>query len=82
MNLGLHIIKNPVGTYHFVGNVPIYLSFERKNGDDISPFEADSLMSSNYPGMVKKRYGIQTKTWEKREDAIKEANELGYEVDD
>ena len=27
MNLGLHIIKNPKGTYHFVGNVPIELAF-------------------------------------------------------
>ena len=82
MNLGLHVLKNPVGTYHFVGSVPICLSFERKNGEDISSFEADRLLESNYPEMVKKRYGIQTKTWKKKEDAIKTAIELGYEVID
>ena len=82
MDLGLHILHNPAGTYHFVGTVPICLSFERKNGEDVSPFEADRLLHSNYPEMVKKRYGIQTKTWKTKIEAIKAADRLGYKVID
>jgi hypothetical protein len=78
MNLGLHIILNPAGTFSFVGNVPICLSYERKNGGMLSAKEADEMLQSNFPALTKKRYGLVSRVWEKRSDAIEEAVRIGY----
>ena len=37
MNLGLHILKNPAGTYSYVGNVPAALC-------DVVPADRDDVM--------------------------------------
>ena len=82
MNLGLHVLKNPAGTYSFVGNVPICLSFERKNGEMLSAKEADEILNASMPAMIKKRYDLVTRTWTTKQAAIKEANRFGYKIAD
>jgi hypothetical protein len=42
--LGLHLNKNPSGTYSFVGSVPVELSWERLDGKPMSDEEQKELL--------------------------------------
>lgn len=75
MNLGLHIIKNPSGTFSFVGRVPIKLAFETKEGFPVDQEFVDRQM--RLPASYR---SIKTKSWSTYDDALKTALDLGYEV--
>ena len=71
MNYGLHIIKNPSGTFSFVGSVPVSLMDTRK------PTTADVM-----GGRVDHETGLAyvTRTYQNVEAAIKDANSVGAKL--
>lgn len=44
-NYGLHLIKNPAGTYSFVGSIPAYLGQTVKDGFNIKRFKTPVFKS-------------------------------------
>lgn len=76
MNLGLHLIKNPNETYSFVGRVPSQLAYVTKAGNFATNEEIESQM------MLPSKYRtIKTRVFTCIEDAIREANRLGFKID-
>ena len=77
--LSLVLIKNPVGTYHFVGSVPTDLAFDTDRPDLIE------MACHCGPGFAKKaaeRTGnyFNTKTWPTAQAALAQAKQYGHEV--
>ena len=77
MNLGLHILHNPAGTYHFVGSVPIELSFYRKDGESLTPYDIEGIQQCGAGLFVKT---IGRRTWKTQAEAKLAAESAGYKV--
>lgn len=75
--LGLHVTKNPAGTWSFVGTVPICLLYFRRDGQ---PLTEDDIQGIRQCGAGLFRKTIGSRTWPTREAAIAEAQALGYKV--
>lgn len=75
-NLGLHIIKNPSGSYSFVGRVPVELGFTTKAGNTVSPEEVESQL--RLPASYRT---IKSRSFSCIQDALREATRLGYSVE-
>jgi len=72
---GLRIIKNPSGTYSFVGAVPVELVWVTEDGKTPSE-EQVKLAVKLGPRFAK----LKTRTWLTAEEALQEAKALGYTV--
>jgi hypothetical protein len=75
--LGLHVTLNPAGTWSFVGTVPIGLQYFRRDG---SPLTDEDVKRITMCGAGLFRKTIGTRTWPSREEAIAEAEKLGFAV--
>ena len=77
-NMGLHIIKNPAGSYSFVGSVPMVLAY--RNRADGMPLSDDMAhkVSQFGPGLFKAQ--VRVVTYQTREEAIADATDHGYTV--
>lgn len=75
MKLGLHIIQNPAGTFHFVGSVPCVLAYVSKDGAAVCPVVVQSEMR-----LPSKFRTIKTRIFTTREDAEQAAKNAGFEV--
>jgi len=73
--MGLHLMKNPKGTYHFVGTVPVKLGWVNKDGSELSDEEADKVVSANNPAMLAK-----TRVFKNENDAKKAAKKLKVKI--
>jgi hypothetical protein len=78
-NFGLHVEKYPSGKFGFIGSVPMVLAYRMADGSAISDKDAADIRSFG-PGLVCKSRGIRPRVWNSREEAITEAQSLGYEV--
>ena len=74
--LGLHLIKNPAGTFSFKGRVPVTLAWLNKDGSELSLDEAWHVSKANYPAMLAK-----TRVFESAADALDAAEKLGVLID-
>jgi hypothetical protein len=72
-----YIIKNPAGTYMFVGKVDSRLAYICEDGNTPTDEQIDKIARSGFPGMVKKAEHILTRTFKTAEDAGKAAQTLG-----
>jgi hypothetical protein len=75
MNLGIHLIKNPAGTYCFRGTVPVFLIYVNKDGSELSAEEAIEVARANYPAMLAK-----SRVFEHPADALELADKFGIHV--
>ena len=77
MKFNLHILKNPSGTYSFVGNVPIELAvnnFTNMPLDElIEAVHLDNMLPSKYRK-------FESRSFKCYSDALNAANELGYKI--
>jgi len=71
--LGLHVLKNPAGTYSFVGSVAVELGWLNKDGTPLTPKQAKEVARANNPGMIAK-----TRVFKTEKEAFKAAKKLGY----
>lgn len=69
---GLHLIKNPGGTYSFVGTVPADLMFE----------EGATQEQINNAKQFGERFGPKKRIFKTSEEALAVAKEKGYKVED
>lgn len=69
---GLHLIKNPGGTYRFVGTVPTDLMFE----------EGATQEQINNAKQFGERFGPKKRIFKTAEEALTVAKEKGYKVED
>jgi len=74
--MGLHLIINPIGTYSFVGSVPVYLGWTNKDGTELSTDQAIKLKYAQSPALIAKSRSFKTV-----QDAIDFASEQGFEID-
>ena len=72
---GLHIIKNPAGTYSFVGDVPAELAWTTQDGE--KPSEEQVKIAVQFGPRFAR---VKTRTWPTAEAALREAEALGYTV--
>lgn len=77
--LNLVLIKNPAGTYHFVGSVPTEIAFDTNRPDLIE------MACHCGPGFAKKaaeRTGdyFKTKSWPTADAALAQAKQYGHTV--
>lgn len=72
---GLRIVKNPSGTYSFVGTVPVELAWATEDGKTPSEEQVKIAVQCG-PRFAR----LKTRTWPTAEAALKEAEELGYTV--
>ena len=75
--LGLHLMKNPAGTYSFVGSVPVALGWLSKSGKELTPEEAKEVSMANMPAMLAK-----TRIFKTPQEAFKVAKKYGYKEKD
>lgn len=73
----LSLIKNPAGTYHFVGSVPVKLGWMNKDGSELSDKEAKELVKSSSPGMLGKSRVFKTS-----KEALAFAKKMGIKAKD
>jgi len=73
MKLGLQLIKNPNGTYSFVGSVPYNLAFVTKAGNMVSNEEVESQvrLPASYRTIKNRVFNSENEAWN-------EASRLGY----
>lgn len=71
-SFGLHLIKNPGGTYSFVGTVPADLMFE----------EGATQEQINNAKQFGERFGPKKRIFKTSAEALTVAKEKGYKVDD
>ena len=69
----LQVIKNPAGTWSFVGSVPMVLSHERKDGEPLTDRNIEMIKHTGSDPTCKSR------AWPTKEAALKAAAEAGYE---
>lgn len=74
---GLHLMKNPAGTYSFVGSVPVELGWLSKSGKELTPDEAKEVARANMPAMLAK-----TRVFKTPQEAFKVAKKYGYKEKD
>lgn len=73
--LGLHLIKNPAGSFSFVGSVPCRLAYVTKAGDYVTDEEVEKNM--RLPSSYRK---IKSRVFSSIDEAMREAQRLGYNV--
>ena len=73
----LNVIRNPSGTFGFVGSVPMVLAFEKRDGTPIGDKLAASIRHTG-PGLY--RDMIRPRSWSTKATAHAAASELGFEV--
>lgn len=71
----LHIIKNPAGTFSFVGNVPVELAWATEDGE--KPSEEQVKIALQFGPRFAK---VKPRTWPTAEAALAEAEALRYTV--
>lgn len=76
MNLGIHLILNPAGTYSFKGTIPVQLGWVNKDGSLLTIEEAVEVARSNYPAMLAK-----ARVFKYPDEALEAAEKLGVHVD-
>jgi len=75
---GLSILRNPAGTYSFVGRVPVALAYyHRERGGPLTSDEARAVVQCG-PGLFR---WCGTRTYLTREAAEAEASAHGYIVE-
>lgn len=72
---GLHLIKNPSGTYSFVGDVPAELAWTTEDG--APPSEEQVKIAAQFGPRFAR---VKERAWPTAEEALKEAEALGYTV--
>ena len=70
-NMGLHVIKNPAGTFSFVGSIPQEL------GTKVKPTSFD-IMAGRYFMDGKTAYAVKFPVFKTREDAVNHAEKSGF----
>jgi len=67
----LLIIKNPAGTYSFMGSVPLELAYYYIDDFNrlLSIEDKDKLSRSNVPGLLKKSLKIKTRAFSSEQEA-------------
>lgn len=80
VNLGLHVLHNPAGTFHFVGKVPAELAFESSNPDYL---KTAAQCGPGFARKIAEKEGgvFKTLTWATKEEAVAFAVSKGYEVE-
>ena len=58
--LGVHIIKNPKGTFSFKGTIPVELGWVNKDGSEMNPEQAKEVARANNPAMIAKARVFKT----------------------
>lgn len=69
---GLHLIKNPAGTFSFVGSVPLRLAYLSKAGDFVTGEEVERQMR-----LPASHRTIKSRTFLSRESAVAAAKLIG-----
>jgi hypothetical protein len=78
---GLNLIKNPAGTFSFVGSVPHELKYyDTETGGPISDDLLRKINSSTNPAMVMKAHGVKSRIFKSAQAAILAAEERGHGV--
>ncbi len=54
MTLGIHLMKNPAGTFSFVGSIPVQLVWLNKDGSELTDPQAKQVARANTPAMLAK----------------------------
>jgi hypothetical protein len=75
--LGLHVHKNPAGTWSFVGSVPYSLAYARHDGQPVTEEEARKIAGFGL-GLFRKTHG--PRVWKTEVEAREAARALGYEM--
>lgn len=73
-NLGLHVIKNPAGTYSFVGSIP------RALGNQVKPTSDDIIAGRYYETDNGEILTTKFPVFGTYEEAVLHAKSRGYEV--
>lgn len=58
--LGVHITKNPKGTFSFKGTIPVELGWVNKDGSELNPEQAKEVARANNPAMIAKARVFKT----------------------
>jgi hypothetical protein len=77
MKFGLHLLKNPSGTYSFVGSVPVELAVYNPDNLPLNELLEAVQRDSMLPGKYRK---FKEKTFRCPITAIVIANGIGYSV--
>jgi hypothetical protein len=72
-NYQLTLIKNPAGTFSFVGTVPVKLGWLRKDGEMLTDDEVKQLARAQMPALLAQSRVFKTATM-----ALHAADELGF----
>ncbi len=75
MSYGLHLMKNPAGSYSFVGSVPVFLGYKEKDGSPLTQETAAKLAHISSPALIAKSRVYQTPA-----EALQAADEIGVNV--
>lgn len=75
MKFQLTLIKNPAGTYSFVGSVPVKLGMCNKDGSMLTDSQAEQVARANCPALIAKSRAFKTP-----KDAFRAAVKLGIKV--
>ena len=75
MNLGLHIIKYPTGTYGYVGRCPVEL------GEPVPATKADVMGGRSYWGKNGELLTIKWPVFATRQEAIDHAASVGITIE-
>jgi hypothetical protein len=79
-NLPLVLTQNPNNTWSFVGRVPVQLKYVKADGSLPTDNEIAELLRAQMPSLVMKRYGIHTRVFQSKQDALDAATEIGATV--
>lgn len=71
-DFGIHLGKNPAGTYSFSGSIPVKLGALNKDGSELSDEQADEVAKASNPGMISR-----VRVFKMAKDAFKAAEKLG-----
>lgn len=75
--MGIHLMKNPAGTWSFTGTIPVELGWLNKDGSELNPKQAKEVARANMPAMLAK-----TRVFKTSKEAIKVAKKYGYKEKD
>jgi hypothetical protein len=73
--MGLHVFKNPAGTWSFVGSVPYSLSYVRHDGAPVTEEEARKIAGFGL-GLFRKTH--TSRSWKTEAEAREAARAIGY----
>ena len=72
--MGCHVLRNPAGTFSFVGDVPMALAYKRRDGTPMDDQLARNISRAG-PGLY--RDIVKSCTWPTEDAARAEAARLG-----